>query len=103
MFATVHFEPSKMAAVLSVPSEAIITTGQRSVVILAEEGDRFKPVEVMTGMESHGITEITHGLEDGQRVVVSGQFLIDSEANLKATANRMSEQPQAPVESGDHK
>jgi Cu(I)/Ag(I) efflux system membrane fusion protein len=92
MFVTVRFA-TEARAVLVIPSEAIITTGTRSVVIVAEEGGRFHPVNVTSGIESNGETEIREGLEEGQQVVVSAQFLIDSESSLKAAANRMSATP----------
>ena len=90
MFATVNFTPTSRAEVLAVPSEAVIKTGKRSVVIVAQPDGRFAPVEVETGIEANGRTEIRSGLEAGQRVVVSGQFLIDSEASLRAAEARMS-------------
>ncbi len=67
---------------LAVPSEAVIRTGRRNLVILAEEGGRFRPVEVVTRGEAGGLTRISSGLTEGQQVVASGQFLIDSEASL---------------------
>lgn len=73
---------------LSVPSEAVIRTGTRSVVIVAH-GDRFAPADVATGRENEGRTEIIGGLQPGARVVVSGQFLIDSEANLRGALERL--------------
>jgi Cu(I)/Ag(I) efflux system membrane fusion protein len=65
------------------------------VVIVAESQNRFVSVEVEIGLETGGRTEIRKGLEAGQKVVVSSQFLIDSEANLKGTTTRMSEMPPA--------
>ena len=89
MFVNVRFaDPAEQMALL-VPSEAVIQTGKRSVVMVAEAGGRFRPVEVEAGRESNGQTEIKRGLELGQKVVVSGQFLIDSEASLTATQTRM--------------
>ncbi|MGJ7516928.1 efflux RND transporter periplasmic adaptor subunit [Pseudomonas baetica] len=70
-------------SVLRVPSEALIRTGKRVLVMLAEEGGRYRPVEVQVGLESSGQTAILKGLEEGQLVVTSGQFLLDSEASLK--------------------
>jgi membrane fusion protein, copper/silver efflux system len=90
MFATVNFTPAPRGEVLAVPSEAVIQTGKRSVVIVAQDNGRFAPVEVETGVEANGKTEIRKGLEPGQKVVISGQFLIDSEASLRATETRMS-------------
>jgi Cu(I)/Ag(I) efflux system membrane fusion protein len=82
MFVQMRFANAARRA-LMVPSDAVIQTGKRSVVMLAEEGGRFRPVEVVTGLESGGSTEIAKGLVAGQRVVLSAQFLIDSEASLR--------------------
>jgi Cu(I)/Ag(I) efflux system membrane fusion protein len=76
-------------AVTLVPSEAVIRTGTRSVVMVAEGGGRYRPVEVELGPERNEEIEILKGLQPGQQVVVSGQFLIDSEASLLGAYNRM--------------
>lgn len=75
-------------AVLVVPSEAVIRTGERTLVMLALPEGRYQPAEVRTGRESGGMTEIVAGLAEGERLVASGQFLIDSEANLSGMAAR---------------
>ena len=93
MFATIDFAPTRRTDAVLVPSEAVIRTGKRTVVIVAQGEGHFAPVDVETGIESHGQTEIRKGVRDGDSVVVSGQFLIDSEANLKAAIERMSELP----------
>ncbi len=97
MFATVAVATPAQKAVLQVPSEAVIQTGKRSVVIVAVTGDdgrqQFAPTDVETGAEVNGMTEIRSGLAKGMKVVLSGQFLIDSEANLKTSGTRMSEAP----------
>lgn len=67
---------------LTIPSEAVIRTGTRVLVMLAKPGGGFQPIEVTTGREGGGRTEITAGLAPGQKVVASGQFLLDSEASL---------------------
>ena len=92
MFVTVTFAPSGETQVLLVPTEAVIQTGKRTVVIVADDG-KFSSVEVKLGLESEGQTEIRQGLDADQQVVVSGQFLIDSEASLKGTITRMSDAP----------
>ena len=89
MFATLRFAEETTGKALLVPSESVIRTGERSVVIVAEGEGRFQPQEVVLGLESGGKTEIRKGLAEGDKVVVSGQFLIDSEANLRATGTRM--------------
>jgi Cu(I)/Ag(I) efflux system membrane fusion protein len=68
--------------VLTVPTEAVIKTGMRSIVIVADDANHFRPAAVRVGAEHGGRSEILDGLEFGQTVVASGQFLIDSEANL---------------------
>ena len=88
MFVTAEFGSAAMPA-LMVPSEAVIHTGKRTVVIVAEDGGKFRPVEVEVGRESADMTEIRKGLAGGQKVVASGQFLIDSEASLKTTLTRL--------------
>ena len=65
------------------PSEAVIRTGRRALVMLSEDAGRYRPVEVQLGQDNDGKTAILKGLEEGQKVVTSGQFLLDSEASLK--------------------
>jgi membrane fusion protein, copper/silver efflux system len=89
MFANVNFAPVQANDALLVPTEAVIQTGKRTVVIVGEGDGRFTPVDVEIGSESNGKTEVRKGLAEGQKVVVSGQFLIDSEASLRGTTNRM--------------
>ena len=84
MFARATFAPAERRDVLVIPSEAVIRTGKRNLVMVARAEGRFDPVEVDTGAESSGRTEIRKGLSAGDKVVVSGQFLVDSEASLKA-------------------
>lgn len=91
MFVNVSLIPTSSKEVLLVPSEAIIQTGNRSVVMLADGAGKFRPVEIEAGLTENGQTAILRGLEAGQKVVASGQFLIDSEANLKGGLARMSD------------
>lgn len=87
MFATVSFGGSAHPALL-VPSEALIRTGKRTLVMLAFDKGRYRPAEVQTGKESGGNTEILAGLAEGEKIVASGQFLIDSEASLSGIQAR---------------
>lgn len=89
MFATVSLAGTTHADALLVPAEAVIRTGRRSVVFVADEAGNFSPADVVTGLESRGEIEILSGLEAGQKVVASGQFLVDSEASLKGVGSRM--------------
>ena len=100
MLVTMRFMDKRAVPALLVPTEAIIATGQRSVVMLAEDGGRYRPVNVETGIESDGQTEIKSGLTLGQKVVVSSQFLIDSEASLKGVETRLNNE--APAELQKH-
>ncbi len=96
MFVAMQFMDMRVAKALLIPTEAVIQTGKRVVVMLAEDKGSFRPVEVEIGIESAGQTEIKRGLRAGQRVVVSSQFLIDSEASLKGVEARLNDAPQAP-------
>ncbi|MDZ4280788.1 MAG: efflux RND transporter periplasmic adaptor subunit [Hydrogenophaga sp.] len=93
MLVSMRLDRPRTAATLLVPSDAVIHTGRRSVVMVAEEGGRFRPVEVTAGLEVGGQTEISAGLQMGQRVVLSGQFLIDSEASLRGLEARLNQEP----------
>ena len=100
MLVTMQFMDQRSTPALLVPTEAVIATGQRNVVMLAEGGGRYRPVNIETGVESGGQTEIKKGLVAGQRVVVSSQFLIDSEASLKGVEARLNQSAVPPVANG---
>ena len=93
MFVQMQFMDMRPEKALLVPTEAVIQTGKRTVVMLAEERGRFRPVEVEVGIESAGQSEIKRGLQAGQRVIVSSQFLIDSEASLRGIEARLNSAP----------
>jgi len=89
-FAEVTLTPDESTPVLTVPSTAIIPApGGARVVVRTGEG-RFRPVAVETGAAAGGYTEIVSGLEPGEQVVASGQFLIDSESSIQAAFSRLS-------------
>lgn len=73
-----------------VPSEALIVTGERSIVIVDRGDGRYEPVAVKIGAEEGGRTEVLEGLKGGERIVASGQFLVDSEASLRGAERRLS-------------
>ena len=75
-------------SVLLVPSEAVIRTGTRNLVMLAGKNGHYSPAEVRIGADAGGQTEILAGLTEGEKIVASGQFLIDSEASLSGVAAR---------------
>ncbi|MNJ35065.1 Cation efflux system protein CusB precursor [compost metagenome] len=81
--AQVRLNRSTEQGVLWVPSEAVIRTGRRALVMVAQDAGRYRPVAVQIGEESDDRVAIVNGLDEGQKVVTSGQFLLDSEASLK--------------------
>jgi len=93
MYANVEFTGQTHEA-LSAPTESIIATGKRKVVIV-KEANGYRPIEIKTGQERDSYTEILDGLNKDEEVVVSGQFLIDSEASLSGVLARLSQQDKA--------
>ena len=82
------------------PSEAVIHTWARSIVIV-RDNTGFRPTEVRIGGELNGRTEILTGLSEGEHVVASGQFLIDSEASLSGVLTGLRQGP-PPRSSDEH-
>ena len=89
MLVEVTIEAAARENILRIPREALIRTGEGNRVIVARGDGRFLPVWVKPGIESGDYIEVLSGLKEGQKVVVSGQFLIDSESSLKADFQRM--------------
>jgi len=89
MYADVVIHGGKKAGVLTVPREAVIREARQDRVILALGDGRFQPREVRLGIETADRIEVLEGLQDGEEVVVSAQFLIDSEASRRASLLRM--------------
>ncbi|WP_342321612.1 efflux RND transporter periplasmic adaptor subunit [Kosakonia sp. BYX6] len=96
MFLTVSQpEAAQQPAVLAIPEEALIETGAASRVLLAIGDGHFQAVNVTTGRNAQGWTEVLSGVKEGDAVVTSGQFLIDSEASLRSALPQ--QQAQQPV------
>jgi RND family efflux transporter MFP subunit len=89
MFGTVRFHPVSAPDALVVPTQAVLRTGQRNVVIVDLGAGNFAAREVLTGQEGGGFVEILEGLTEHDRIVTSSQFLIDSESNLQAAVRKM--------------
>lgn len=99
MYANVVIETATREDVLAVPDEAVIRSGRRSIVIEALGDGRFVPRDVTLGVDSgDGFVEVQGGLDEGARVVTSGQFLIDSESKLQEAVQKMLSA--APAEDG---
>lgn len=93
MFAQVTFGPVESTEHVLVPSDAVIGAGAQARVVVVETDGQFRPVAVQTGRSGDGKTQILSGLQEGQRVVASGQFLIDSEASLSGALERLDATP----------
>ena len=89
MYVNVFADVEGVSDALLVPAESVLHSGERAVVIVAIDGGRFEPREVELGAAAQGVQEIRTGLFAGERVVVSSQFLINSESNLKAATAQL--------------
>jgi RND family efflux transporter MFP subunit len=90
MLANVTLQAQPRADVLSIPDAAVLRSGRRSLVFVATGGGHFEPRPVELGVDTgEGWIEIREGLREGERVVTSGQFLIDSESRLRETVQKM--------------
>lgn len=92
MFANVKIKPVVSLDAVVVPIQAVIHSGERNVVIIDLGEGRFMPREIVLGVEAEGVYEVLEGLSEGERIVTSSHFLIDSESNLKAALTGMSKQ-----------
>ena len=92
MYANVTIQsPLPEASVVAVPVQAVIHSGPRRVAVVSLGEGRFQPREIRVGAEAGGFYEVLEGLREGERIVTSAQFLIDSESNLKAAISSMRE------------
>lgn len=89
MYADVEIVTGSPEPVVTVPDSAVIDTGDRQVVILDKGEGRFEPRDVTIGVRGAGMTEIMDGVAEGDRVVVSANFLINAESNLKAALSAL--------------
>lgn len=96
LFADITIHASRQLDAVAVPSEAIIRSGVREQVFVVRGPGKFAPREVRLGVSSDGWTQITEGIAPGEEVVVSGQFLIDSESKLREAATKM-QAPERPT------
>lgn len=101
MYATVQIELPVARGALTVPVQAVLRSGgDRTAVIVAAGGGRFVPRRVELGLESDGLVRVTAGLEEGERIVTSSQFLLDSESSLQVALERLSDPPEHGADSG---
>lgn len=105
MYADVELSTPAGGKVLTVPTSAVIYSGKNQTVLVELAPGRFEPRQVKLGMQGGDYVEVLEGLAEGEKVVVSANFLIDSESNLKAAFSGMSgsqAKPAAPPEHNDH-
>ena len=91
MFANVSIKASKQFNAVVVPVEAIVRTGKQDQVFIQRDAGKFEPRQVVLGVEADGLVQVLSGIEVGEEVVTSGQFLIDSESKLKEATAKMLE------------
>ena len=90
MFANVTIKGEKISNSPTIPETAIIRSGKKNRVILSLGKGKFKPVEVKLGLYSDGYYQILSGLKEGDAIVSSGQFMIDSESSLRSAVRLFS-------------
>lgn len=91
MYANVKIFAGAKKDTIVIPIEGLIRTGREERVIIALGEGKFEARDVKAGIESGNYVEILNGIKDGEEIVISGQFLIDSEASMRASISRMSE------------
>jgi Cu(I)/Ag(I) efflux system membrane fusion protein len=91
MYVDADIEIGGAEPVLTVPDSSVLDTGSRQVVLVDKGEGRFEPRDVKIGRRGGGLVEIRSGLKDGEPVVVSANFLIDAESNLKAALKGLAE------------
>lgn len=91
MYANVKIFGGSKDNVIVIPIEGLIRTGREERVIIALGEGKFEARNVTAGIESGNYVEILEGLSEADNIVTSGQFLIDSEASMRASLNRMTE------------
>jgi len=89
MYAIVRFQPVVARDVVVAPELSVLRTGERNVVVVQTGKGRFAPREVVLGRRGEGSVEVTSGLHEGDEIVTSAQFLIDSESNLREALLKM--------------
>jgi Cu(I)/Ag(I) efflux system membrane fusion protein/cobalt-zinc-cadmium efflux system membrane fusion protein len=90
MYATVKIKSPQVINAIAVPDQAIIRSGERNIVVVSLGGGYFDPREVKLGVMADGYVPVLEGIREGENIVTSSQFLIDSESNLKAAIGLMS-------------
>ncbi|RED35219.1 Cu(I)/Ag(I) efflux system membrane fusion protein [Rhodopseudomonas thermotolerans] len=97
MYVDAEIDVGGDAPVLTIPTSAVLDSGSRRIVLIDKGDGRFEPRAVTLGRRGDGIVEIKHGVDEGEAVVTSANFLIDAESNLKAALKGFAEAADAPA------
>jgi RND family efflux transporter MFP subunit len=98
MYANILFQPPAVTGAVRVPEQAILHSGTRNVVVVQKARGLFEPREVELGPAGGGYQEVRHGLQAGETIVTSSQFLIDSESNLRTAIQQLLGDRESPQE-----
>ena len=96
LYADVEIDTLSDNAVVAIPESAIIDSGSRRVAFVARGDGVFEPRDLVLGRRGNGLAEVREGLGEGERIVVTGNFLIDAESNLRAALATFTATPAAP-------
>ena len=96
MYANVTFDVPVAEGALTVPEAAVLRSGARDLVVVEVSPGLFRVAEVTLGAAGDGVLEVREGISEGDRIVVSAQFLIDSESNLTQAIRALDEAPEDP-------
>ncbi len=91
MFADVTIQASRQVDAIVIPTQSVLRTGDRDTVLVVRGPGKYQPRDVKLGISSDGLVQILEGIEEGEEVVTSAQFLIDSESKLREAATKMME------------
>jgi RND family efflux transporter MFP subunit len=103
MFATVELQSPVAVNAVALPEQAVIHSGERNVVVVSRGDGRFESRDVKLGILASGYYQVLDGVREGEKIVVSSQFLLDSESNLKAVLQTMAPSGELPVDSASMK
>ncbi|MBI3452740.1 MAG: efflux RND transporter periplasmic adaptor subunit [Rhodospirillales bacterium] len=95
LYADVEIDTRSDTPVIAIPDSAIIDSGRRRVAFVAKDGGVFEPRDLLLGRRGNGFVEVRRGLAEGERIVVTGNFLIDAESNLRAALATFDPPPDA--------
>lgn len=90
MFANVTIKGNEEEAITSIPESSVIRSGKKNIVVIGLGDGRFKPVEITLGSYSEGYYQVLDGIKVNDKIVTSGQFMLDSESSLRSAINLLS-------------